>query len=82
MKQAFKIVIGLALIAAGVLWILNITGVFTFEFSTKGWWALFIIVPCIIGLFSDKAVSTFPPSICHEVMGLDPMILVFLNVEF
>lgn len=54
MKQAFKIVIGLALIAAGVLWILNITGVFTFEFSTKGWWALFIIVPCIIGLFSDK----------------------------
>ena len=25
-------------------------------------------------------VSTFPPSICHEVMGLDAMILVF-NVE-
>ena len=22
-------------------------------------------------------VSTFPPSICHEVMGLDAMILVF-----
>ena len=22
-------------------------------------------------------VSTFPPSICHEVMGLDTMILVF-----
>ena len=27
-------------------------------------------------------VSTFSPSICHEVMGLDTMILVFLNVEF
>ena len=27
-------------------------------------------------------VSTFSPSICHEVMGLDAMILVFLNVEF
>ena len=32
--------------------------------------------------------STFPPSICHEVMGLDAVILVFffdfsfLNVEF
>ena len=26
--------------------------------------------------------STFPPSICHEVMGLDAMILVFFNVEF
>ena len=27
-------------------------------------------------------VSTFSPSICHEVMGSDAMILVFLNVEF
>ena len=25
---------------------------------------------------------TFPPSICHEVMGLNAMILVFLNIEF
>ena len=28
------------------------------------------------------SVSTFPPSICHEVMGLDAVILVFFNVEF
>ena len=54
MKQTYKIVIGLALIAAGVLWILNILGVLTFEFSTKGWWALFIIVPCLFGLASDR----------------------------
>ena len=27
-------------------------------------------------------VSTFPPSICHEVMEPDAMILLFLNVEF
>ena len=27
-------------------------------------------------------VSIVSPSICHEVMGLDVMILVFLNVEF
>ena len=27
-------------------------------------------------------VSIFPPSICHEVMGPDAMICVFLNVEF
>ena len=26
--------------------------------------------------------STFSPSVCHEVMGPDAMILVFLNVEF
>ena len=31
----------------------------------------------------SDTVSTFPPSICHEVMiGPDAMIFVFLNVEF
>lgn len=54
MKQSLKIMLGLALIAAGVLWILNILGVLTFEFSTKGWWALFVIVPCLFGLINDK----------------------------
>ena len=54
MKQALKIILGLALIAAGVLWILNISGVVSFEFSTKGWWSLFIIVPCLFGLINDK----------------------------
>ena len=27
-------------------------------------------------------VSSFPPTICPKVMGLDAMILVFLNAEF
>ena len=27
-------------------------------------------------------VSTVSPSMCHELMGSDAMILVFLNVEF
>ena len=26
--------------------------------------------------------STFSPSICHEVMGLDAMIFVFLKLSF
>ena len=30
---------------------------------------------------SQPLVSTVSPSICHEVMGPDAMILVFLNVE-
>ncbi len=54
MKQAFKMILGLALIAAGVLWILNIAGVVNINCSTQGWWALFVIVPCLYGLFTDK----------------------------
>ena len=30
----------------------------------------------------SASVSTFPPSICHEVMGLDNMILVFWMLSF
>ena len=26
--------------------------------------------------------STFSPSVCHEVMGPDAMILIFFNIEF
>ena len=54
MKQSVKILLGLVLIAAGVLWILNITGVFSFVFSTKGWWTLFIIVPSILSLINGN----------------------------
>ena len=54
MKQAFKIIFALALIAAGVLWVLSILGVITLTFSTKGWWALFVIVPSLYGLIADK----------------------------
>jgi len=30
----------------------------------------------------ETVAFTFSPSVCHEVMGLVAMILVFLNVEF
>ena len=30
----------------------------------------------------SATVSTFSPSINHEVMGLDAVILVLLNIEF
>ena len=30
----------------------------------------------------SATVSIVSPSICHEMVGLDAMILVFLNVEF
>ena len=60
MKNTGKVVIGLCLITAGVLWILNIVGVLPFEFSTKGWWALFVIVPCLCALLSDQKDKVGP----------------------
>ena len=31
---------------------------------------------------NSVTASTFPPSICHEVIGPDTMILIYFNVEF
>lgn len=53
MNKSLKIIFGLILIAAGVLWALNILDVVSFSVSTKGWWTLFIIVPCVYRLFTD-----------------------------
>lgn len=65
MKQTFKIVLGLAMIAAGILWILNVSGVLSFSFSLDGWWTLFIIVPCIGALVEgpDRVGATIGLSI-------------------
>ena len=60
MKNTGKVIIGLCLITAGVLWILNIVGVLPFTFSTKGWWALFVIVPCLCALFSEQKDKVGP----------------------
>lgn len=52
MKKAFKIALGLAFVAAGIIWILNMAGVLLFDFSLDGWWAFFVIIPCLFGLVS------------------------------
>ena len=54
MKKITGIIIGAVLIACGVVYILDIFGIADINFSFDGWWALFIIVPCFSGLFTNK----------------------------
>jgi len=54
MKQSVKFVLGIALIAAGVLWILSMIGILNFNIFFDGWWTMFIILPCLVGLLTDK----------------------------
>ena len=53
MKRMKPILWGLVLIALGIIWGLNAFGVITDDVFFEGWWTLFIIVPCVIGLFTD-----------------------------
>lgn len=53
MKNMRNIIIGLVIVVVGVLLGLYALDLFTFNIFFKGWWSLFIIVPCFIGLFKD-----------------------------
>lgn len=54
MKNKTGIFWGIALIAVGVIWGGNALGLFDIDFFFDGWWTLFIIVPCLAGLFTEK----------------------------
>ncbi|MBQ7356325.1 MAG: hypothetical protein IJW66_02885 [Clostridia bacterium] len=53
MKKS-NIVWGIILIALGVLIALKAFGIFNFDLFFDGWWTLFIIVPSLIALFTEK----------------------------
>lgn len=50
-----KILWGIALIALGVVIGLNALDITHINLLFRGWWTLFIIIPCLIGLFDDKS---------------------------
>lgn len=54
MKKKSSIIWGLVLIAAGVLFALNALELVTVNLFFDGWWTLFIIIPCAIGVFTER----------------------------
>ena len=61
MKKLTRILGGILLVAAGIIWGLNIMGIADIDIFFDGWWTLFIIIPCFAGLFSkgDKLGNLF-----------------------
>ena len=57
MKNLPRIIIGAILIAYGVIYILGAFGIADINISLDGWWTLFIIIPCLNGLFASKDKS-------------------------
>ena len=54
MNKVKPIIWGIAIIALGVIFAGKAIGWFDFDIFFKGWWTLFIIVPSIISLFTEK----------------------------
>lgn len=53
-KRITNIVLGAILIACGVIYFLDVFEIADVNFSLDGWWTLFIILPCLRGLFTSK----------------------------
>ena len=97
MKKISKILWGVAFIVVGVIFALNAFGITDIELFFDGWWTLFIIIPCLIGLFSDRekigniiglAVGVFLLLFCQNVLDFDmlwkiaaPAIIVIIGVK-
>ena len=54
MKQIKPIIWGIAIIALGIIFGGNALGLFSLDIFFDGWWTLFIIVPSVVSLITDK----------------------------
>lgn len=54
MKKSTGALWGIVLVILGVIFGLNALNVTDIDIFFDGWWTLFIIVPCAIGLFTEK----------------------------
>lgn len=85
------------LVAAGVLLGLNAFGITDIDIFFDGWWTLFIIVPCAVGLITDRdkfgsligiCVGVFLLLCCRDVLDfsmvwklLVPIIVVLIGLK-
>lgn len=75
-KSGTSFIWGIVLIIVGILFAGREFGVFEFSLFFKGWWTLFIIVPCFIQLFGEENKSG---PIVGIVIGL---MLLFSQQDF
>ena len=97
MKKASSIIWGLVLVAAGVIFALNAFNITDIDVFFDGWWTLFIIIPCGIGLFTERektgniigiVIGGFLLLCCLDVLNfsmlwklLIPAIIVVIGVK-
>ena len=97
MKKKNSILWGIILIAAGTVFALNALNVTNIDMFFDGWWTLFIIVPCAVGLFTERektgniiglAIGVFLLLCCRDILSfsllwklLVPAIIIIVGVK-
>jgi len=97
MKKLSSVIWGIVLIAGGAIFALNALNITNIDIFFDGWWTLFIIVPCAVGLFTERektgniigvAVGVFLLLCCQGVLSfsmlwklLVPAIVVIIGLK-
>ena len=97
MKRTKQILWGVVLVAIGLVLALNALNITDIELFFDGWWTLFIIVPCVIGLFTGKditgnliglGIGTFLLLCCQDILDFDmlwklalPIIVILIGIK-
>ena len=74
MKKFGNVLWGIVLIVVGLIIGGNVLGITNINIFFDGWWTLFIIVPCFIGLFKENEKT-------GNVIGLLIGIALFLGCQ-
>ena len=74
MKKNDNIIWGIVLIIVGIILGLKALGIFDFNIFFKGWWTLFIIIPCFIGIIKQESKT-------GSIIGLIIGIMLLLDVR-
>lgn len=98
MKNFSNIIWGLILISLGIVIALNTLEITNINIFFDGWWTLFIIIPCFIGLFKEREktgnfigllVGILLLLTCQNILDFDliwelalPIILVIIGFTF
>ena len=97
MKKVSSVIWGIVVIAIGVVLTLNVFNITDINVFFDGWWTLFIIVPCGIGLFTEREktgniigviVGVFLLLCCQDILSfsmlwklLVPAIIVIIGLK-
>lgn len=97
MKRINSIVWGIALLAVSVVLILNAFGMTDINIFFDGWWTLFIIIPCLAGLFNGNEktgniigllIGIFLLLACQNILDFDilwklmvPVIIAVIGIK-
>lgn len=93
MDKLNRILWGLVFIVLGVIIALNVFNIIDFNIFFRGWWLVFIIVPCFIGLFDNTneskvgnivglVIGVLLLLMCNNLIRFDIIIKLFIPAIF